>query len=457
MKQERDDFRYEAFISYATARGDKTGRALFDRKVAVRLHRALESYRVPRALVRAAHLPRRLKRVFRDRDELKAASSLGDSLSEALGRSRYLIVICSPRARRSQWVNYEIEAFRKLRGPQFILPLLIEGEPAEAFPQALLGPAPGGAPGEALTPAQPLAADIRAGSDARALRKLKDEKLRLIAAILGCEYDDLQRREHRRFVRRALAAGAAMAALLLLLAGLSLSLFWAERRARRNYELALRGGSWVTAESLPRDTPELQTVYEAVHVHNLTDAARTFETLRHDDPYNEECLETLRGLYSLLAAAWRNQAQAAGADSRAEAAAQADAAFQKGQSVVVPVLLSRLRAYEPTAPPAVHELSGDSLSFPADAESQQWAGILRLYEFPPDAVVRRKDAADYTDLVTQYLKKLDTSQPAGRAEARRVLQQSLELWERASRQEQLSAEEAELRRTLRAVLADLRD
>ena len=52
-------------------------------------------------------VPSRLVPVFRDREELPTSSSLGDMIGQALADSRYLVVICSPRSAKSQWVSAE--------------------------------------------------------------------------------------------------------------------------------------------------------------------------------------------------------------------------------------------------------------------------------------------------------------------------------------------------------------
>src|ERR1700753_568840 len=120
----QDDFSYDAFISYSGFRTASEA-AQFDRKVAQRLHKSLESYRIPRSLLKrsgdGATVPRRLKKIFRDKDEVRASSNLNDSLTEALRHSRFLIVICSPRARQSQWINQEIAVFRSLGRGEAIL------------------------------------------------------------------------------------------------------------------------------------------------------------------------------------------------------------------------------------------------------------------------------------------------------------------------------------------------
>ena len=91
--------KYRAFISYSHA----------DEKWANRLHKTLESYRVPKHLVgqttSRGPIPKRLAPVFRDRDELPSATDLGDVIRAALANSACLIVICSPDAARSRWVE----------------------------------------------------------------------------------------------------------------------------------------------------------------------------------------------------------------------------------------------------------------------------------------------------------------------------------------------------------------
>ena len=78
-------FRYKAFISYSHA----------DRQIASRLHKALETYRLPRSITEQGP-PARLTPIFRDRDELPAAGELNTELYKALSDAECLIVIASP-------------------------------------------------------------------------------------------------------------------------------------------------------------------------------------------------------------------------------------------------------------------------------------------------------------------------------------------------------------------------
>src|SRR5213078_3594507 len=100
--------------------------------------------RVPRRLVgketRDGKVPERVYPIFRDREELPVSADLGSNIQEALGESRYLIVICSPRAAQSRWVGEEITIFKKLGGEERILALIVDGEPNAAEKKAGVRP-----------------------------------------------------------------------------------------------------------------------------------------------------------------------------------------------------------------------------------------------------------------------------------------------------------------------------
>lgn len=193
------DFKYWAFISYSHQ----------DEAWALWLHKALETYRVPRRLVgrplRGETVPRRLFPIFRDRDELPSSHELGAALTAALRGSRNLIVICSPRSATSRWVNEEIKAWRALGRSARIFCLIVDGEPnasgeyaaSECFAPALRGDAS----------FEPIAADARERKDGKSGAKLK-----LIAGLLSVGLDELKQREkQRQFWQRVQATAAAFA------------------------------------------------------------------------------------------------------------------------------------------------------------------------------------------------------------------------------------------------------
>lgn len=443
-------FIYDAFISYSGFRKGG-GAADFDRKVAERLHRALEAYRVPRALSKKspgrAGIPRRLKKIFRDRDEVRVSGDLNRTLTEALSRSRFLIVICSPRARQSRWMNQEIATFRGLGRGEQILPLLIEGEPAEAFPEELFRVPPERAArvttagGQGAWLSQPLAADIRAPSVSKSLRLLREEKLRLLAAILGCEYDDLRQREHERFVRRATGVGAAMLAGLLVLASLSLLLYFARQGERRNKELALRANrNILPLTGLDPDSPTGANNPSVRELH-IRVAIDNLETIRRDDPENLDGLITLRALYGARSKLLRDKGR------KAEALDN----FEKAASLVIPITLSRLKAWRPTEARRGKELPGDALPFTADYERNRLRSLLDIMEQYGGAA-DAKGAVEYSEFMAEYLPLLDTTTGEGEAEARRVLQSGLNGFQRAQSLEPLTRPQADLMEAIETAL-----
>jgi tetratricopeptide (TPR) repeat protein len=201
------DRKYWAFISYSHR----------DSRWADWLHRAIESYRPPSKLVGTATafgpVPKRLSPVFRDREELASATDLGTVINAALSGSACQIVICSPQAAKSRWVNEEILAFKRLGREDRIFCLIVGGEPnasdmpgreeEECFPPALrFRLSADGNLGTLRT--EPIAADAREGKDGR-----HNAKLKLLAGVLGVGFDSLRRREQIRRNRRMAVIAAA--------------------------------------------------------------------------------------------------------------------------------------------------------------------------------------------------------------------------------------------------------
>jgi len=225
-----DTPRYQAFLSYSH----------HDSAHADWLHKAIERFAVPKGLVgrvtATGAVPRSLSPIFRDRHELAASSDLGQTIRVALKQSRFLIVLCSPAAAASRWVNEEILAFKKLHGERCVLAAIVEGEPwaselpgreaEECFPPALREKIDrkGQSTGKR---AEPIAADLREAGDGREAGKLK-----LIAGMLGLGLDDLVRREQQRRQKRLTYLAAASLAGMTLTSGLAVFAFDKRDEAR---------------------------------------------------------------------------------------------------------------------------------------------------------------------------------------------------------------------------------
>lgn len=193
--------KFSAFISYSHA----------DSAMAKKLHRALESYILPKYLrakindPTAESLPAlsgKIGPIFRDREDLPAGDDLSQSVKSALQKSSSLIILCSPAAKQSPWVAREITLFRELHPDRPILAAIIHGEPADAFPPPLLA-----------FGREPLAADLRKEGDGWRLGFLK-----LVAGIANVPLDALIQRDAQRRLKHVMAvtllSGVALIAMI---------------------------------------------------------------------------------------------------------------------------------------------------------------------------------------------------------------------------------------------------
>lgn len=208
--------RYRAFISYSH----------LDRTAAEWAHRALETYRAPRNLTRKGGEPagRDLRPIFRDRDELAGAPDLGETIRDALDRSDTLIVLCSPAAARSRWVNQEAAHFLARHDTRQVLCVIAGATPSampldEVLPPALKASLPAGV--------EPLAVDLRKGGDGARLARLK-----MAASLLDVSLDQLVQRDARRRLAAMGVFTAAAVVLVLVMGALTLTTLRSRQIAR---------------------------------------------------------------------------------------------------------------------------------------------------------------------------------------------------------------------------------
>jgi tetratricopeptide (TPR) repeat protein len=210
---ETSQFRYRAFLSYSHR----------DTPWAKWLHSALEGFRVDKDMVGRPTLvgpvPKTLRPIFRDREDFSAGHSLNEQTESALQSSQFVVVICSPNAARSIYVNEEIRRFKEIGRGGSVIPIIVDGEPGdperECFPPALrfkIGP------DGKLTDEheEPIAADARPQGDGKDTARLK-----LIAGLLGVGFDEIVRREDRARRQRMRNWIGALSVLTLSFAGLA--------------------------------------------------------------------------------------------------------------------------------------------------------------------------------------------------------------------------------------------
>lgn len=189
-------FKYAAFISYSSK----------DAAFAQRLHRDLENYRIPASIgefdLVGDGKKNRIYPVFRDREEL-AAGELGARIEAALKGSAALIVVCSPCAAASPWVQKEIEFFVSLGRKHRVFAIITDGAPlvdqngldatSLSFPSAFRG--------NALTDRNalhPVAGDARKGKDG-----FRNAWLKVTAGLIDVNAGVLQDRDKKAQTVRA--------------------------------------------------------------------------------------------------------------------------------------------------------------------------------------------------------------------------------------------------------------
>ncbi len=236
---------YDVFISYSRR----------DVVFARALETALKAYRPPRDLPVAQ---RRL-RVFRDEADL-TGTDYAQAIRGHLAGASKLIVLCTPSARASPYVNEEIQLFGEQRGADSIIPVLIDGVPnneatselgaSMAFPEALC---------RLMT--TPLAADFR-GFHAIKPRPDRGEHehawFKLLADLYGLSRHVVEQREKRRQARTRRLWTGGIGAVASALAALTIWALLSRAEAIRQGEVSAAG--LVTAQARMLGGADVQTV-----------------------------------------------------------------------------------------------------------------------------------------------------------------------------------------------------
>ena len=265
--------KFDAFISYRHCEPDS--------EIAAKLQKKLEGFRLPKEIAKKVGRTK-LSRVFRDETEFAVSDDLTQAIDEALANSDYLIAICSPEYLKSPWCRKEIESFLRLHDRKHVLLVLAEGEPQNAFPPEILYDdlykiGADGRPYWTKVPREPLAADCRGENPKDLNQKIDKAVMRLIAAILGIRYDDLQQRQrHEQYIHtrnRVLVVFGVLVAFLALcigflfrIAGQNVEILKQnEEIARQNEIITQKYADTLaaTSDNLLRDGKRMDAVYAA--------------------------------------------------------------------------------------------------------------------------------------------------------------------------------------------------
>ena len=188
---------YDGFVSYSHASDDL---------LAPRLQAGLQRFAKP-------WWKRRALRMFRDESSLSANPHLWSSIAEALDDSRWFVLLLSPDAAASPWVNREVEYWLAHKEASRILPVVTEGifgwagsdisPETDSAPPALFG----------AFQEEPRWVDLRWARSETQLHlnnaRFRDAIADVASALRGVAKDDLESeevRQHRRTIRTAWAA-----------------------------------------------------------------------------------------------------------------------------------------------------------------------------------------------------------------------------------------------------------
>jgi tetratricopeptide (TPR) repeat protein len=199
---------YDAFVSYSHAK---------DKPIAAALQSAIQRLGKP-------WYRRRALRVFRDDTSLSATPHLWPTIENALAASRFFLVLASPEAAASRWVNKEITYWLDHNSIDTLLIGVTDGEltwndPIGDFDARANTPLPPVLAGR--FPSEPKWVDLRAyrNHPGKADAKFTELAADFAAAIRGMPKEDLLSQEVRQQRRALTLAWSAAAALLALTIG----------------------------------------------------------------------------------------------------------------------------------------------------------------------------------------------------------------------------------------------
>src|SRR6185312_16759130 len=215
-RRQQHSYPYDAFLSYDHD----------DQPVAYGIQRGL--HKVGRRFGQLHAL-----RVFRDSTDLTASPDLWGKVTEAMGQSRYLIVVLSPHAVVSKWVDREVAHWLGQRGPDRMLFVVAGGTVAWDAASARFDPDRSDAALPSLTrpgalPTEPLYVDVSKNAPWDPEAALFREKVTDLAAPIHgkpkyelASEDLREQRKSRRFRRAAFVLLALLTACAVAAAGIA--------------------------------------------------------------------------------------------------------------------------------------------------------------------------------------------------------------------------------------------
>lgn len=261
---------YDIFISYSQK----------DIAFVDALEKALLSY----SLSSPFSIQKKRLRIYRDKTEARS-NSLTKEITNALARSKKLLVVCSPNSFKSQWVAKEISVFLETHPKTDIIPVLLYGEPGESLPAILME----NDQDESWAP------DFRQSANNN-IKKNKQNWHHLLACIYDADRATIEKRQLRK--KTQLVTGVFI---IMALISIAAFLFYQQRQiARLKEQLALK-------EELKRKSLELVTLSKNSHdPEKALSLALDAVTISETPEAQVQLKETLNALFRKLDERYNN-------------------------------------------------------------------------------------------------------------------------------------------------------
>lgn len=199
------------------------------------LQKKLQYYKLPTEIRKKypnLEFSERPRHVFKDTTDL-SGGVLAKAIKAGLDSSKFLIVICSPCAAKSEWVCKEVQEFIDSGREEYIIPFIIEGEPYaknkenECFPSTLKSLA-----GER----ELLGININeSGRDAAVVK--------VAAQMFGLSFDSLWQRFQRERRNKHVKIGMSLLFLILSLIGISIYIQFKNTQLAESNKLMIKNRS----------------------------------------------------------------------------------------------------------------------------------------------------------------------------------------------------------------------
>ncbi|MBF0173682.1 MAG: TIR domain-containing protein [Magnetococcales bacterium] len=272
------EFKYKAFICYSRK----------NKRQAKWLRHQLVRARTPKddqELIKIYGNSISDEKIFIDEANISAGSGLPHEIEKSLSASEFLIVICTPEAVRSDWMDKEIRYFKRHRNPDHIIPCVFRGTPL-FVKTASLGTIPD------AEQCLPRALRYRINARGETINELEEEPswadfrrfhsdegrgaagARVLSRLLGVVPDRLVLFHKRRDRQIMWAWIVSVSTVALVLAGLSVFALYQRGRAESNFQLSQKNlaSSLVQSARLEASQGRIRTgarmAFDARNIHN---------------------------------------------------------------------------------------------------------------------------------------------------------------------------------------------